>query len=294
MRSLRRLALILVAALNLPAAVAAQSTPVQAPEPADPFLWMEDVQGDRALSWVRERNARSLGVLEGDSRFAGLNRAALEIVNASDRIPAPAFAASRITNFWQDSTHVRGIWRRTTLASYRSATPVWETILDIDALARDEGKNWVFKGAECLEPAERYCLVQLSDGGKDAVTIREYDIEAKRFIEGGFTFPECKQDATWIDRNTLLVGREWARISPDPAVVPDSGEILWDGRFLIQAPPQAQVVPVGRLHGVARREEIPGFVQQSLPAVLLGDGGVIIPHLAAGPGVSAKFIRRLR
>ncbi len=218
MRSLRRLALILVAALNLPAAVAAQSTPAQALEPADPFLWLEDVQGDRALSWVRERNARSLGVLEGDSRFAGLNRAALEIVNASDRIPAPAFAASRITNFWQDSTHVRGIWRRTTLASYRSATPVWETILDIDALARDEGKNWVFKGAECLEPAERYCLVQLSDGGKDAVTIREYDIEAKRFIEGGFTFPEGKQDATWIDRNTLLVGREWA-----PGEVTNSG-----------------------------------------------------------------------
>lgn len=95
-------------------------------------------------------------------------------------------------------------------------------------------------------------------------------------------------------QSSVLIGREWARISPDPAVVPDSGEILWDGRFLIQAPPKAQVVPVGRLHGVARREEIPSFVQQSLPAVLTGDGGVIIPHLAAGPGVSAKFIRHLR
>ena len=95
-------------------------------------------------------------------------------------------------------------------------------------------------------------------------------------------------------QSSVLIGREWARISPDPAVVPDSGEILWDGRFLIQAPPQAQVVPVGRLHGVARREEIPSFVQQSLPAVLTGDGGVIIPQLAAGPVVSAKFIRHLR
>ena len=94
--------------------------------------------------------------------------------------------------------------------------------------------------------------------------------------------------------SSVLIGREWARISPDPAVVPDSGEIVWDGRFLIQAPPQAQVVPVGRLHGVVRREEIPSFVQQSLPAVLTGDGGVVVPHLAAVSGVSAKFIRHLR
>jgi tRNA(Ile)-lysidine synthase len=103
---------------------------------------------------------------------------------------------------------------------------------------------------------------------------------------GGAMFA-CRQ-------SSVLIGREWARISPDPVVVPDVGEILWDGRFLIQAPPQAQVVPVGRLHGVARREEIPAFVQQSLPAVLMGDGGVVIPHLAASPDVSAKFIRHLR
>jgi tRNA(Ile)-lysidine synthase len=103
---------------------------------------------------------------------------------------------------------------------------------------------------------------------------------------GGAMFA-CRQ-------SSVLIGREWGRISPDPVVVPDSGEILWDGRFLIQAPPQAQVVPVGRLRGVARREEIPGFVQQSLPAVLTGDGGVFIPHLAAVSGVSAKFIRHLR
>jgi tRNA(Ile)-lysidine synthase len=95
-------------------------------------------------------------------------------------------------------------------------------------------------------------------------------------------------------QSSVLIGREWARISPDPVVVPDAGEILWDGRFLIQAPPETRIVPVGRLRHAARREDIPGFVQQSLPAVLMDDGGVIIPHLAAGPGVSAKFIRRLR
>ena len=177
--------------------------------PNDPFLWLEEVQSERALTWVRERNARSLGVLEGDPRFAALNAQALEIVNATDRIPSPSFWAGGISNFWQDRTNVRGLWRRTTLASYREAAPAWETILDVDALARAEGKNWVFRGGNCLEPEERYCLVSLSDGGKDAVEIREFDAVERRFIDGGFRFPEGKQSVAWLDRNTLLVSREW-------------------------------------------------------------------------------------
>ncbi len=208
MRLLLRLTLPLVAALTIPAVSTAQSTPA-ASAAEDPFLWLEDVQGDRALSWVRERNTRSLGVLEGDARFAGLRAEALAIVNASDRIPAPGFAGDLITNFWQDPANVRGLWRRTTVASYRSATPQWETLLDVDALARRENANWVFKGADCLEPDNRYCLVSLSDGGKDAVSVREYDVQEKRWIENGFSFPEGKQNITWVDRNTLLVAREW-------------------------------------------------------------------------------------
>ena len=208
MRFLLRLSLPLVAALTFPVAAAAQSAPAAA-SAEDPFLWLEDVQGDRALSWVRERNTRSLGVLEGDARFAELNAAALAIVNASDRIPAPGFSGDRITNFWQDPTNVRGLWRRTTLASYRSGTPEWETLLDVDALARRENANWVFRGGNCLEPENRYCLVSLSDGGKDAVSVREYDLQEKRFITTGFSFPEGKQSITWVDRNTLLVAREW-------------------------------------------------------------------------------------
>lgn len=208
MRLFLRLFLPLVAALTIPAAMAAQAAPA-ASVPDDPFIWLEDVQGERALSWVRERNTRSLGVLEGDSRFAGLNAAALEIVNASDRIPAPSFSGALITNFWQDPTNVRGLWRRTTLESYRSATPQWETLLDVDVLARRENANWVFRGGNCLAPENRYCLVSLSDGGKDAVSVREYDLQEKRWIENGFSFPEGKQNITWVDRNTLLVAREW-------------------------------------------------------------------------------------
>lgn len=199
----------LVAALVLPVALAAQSSAPAAVTPDDPFLWLEEVEGERALAWVRERNTRSLGLLESDPRFAGLNADALAILTSSDRIPSPGFSGEFITNFWQDPTQVRGIWRRTTLASYRSATPEWTTILDVDALAKAEGKNWVFRGGNCLAPENRYCLVSLSDGGKDAVTIREYDIEQRRFIDGGFVFPEGKQSVTWVDRNTLLVAREW-------------------------------------------------------------------------------------
>lgn len=178
--------------------------------PNDPFLWLEEVESERALTWVRARNARSLGVLEGDPRFATLNAQALEIVNATDRIPSPTFWAGGISNFWQDAVNVRGLWRRTSVDSYASAAPAWETVLDVDALARSEGKNWVFRGGNCLEPDERYCLVQLSDGGKDAVEIREFDAVERRFIDGGFRFPEGKQSVAWIDRNTLLVAREWA------------------------------------------------------------------------------------
>ena len=176
---------------------------------ADPFLWLEDVEGERPLAWVRERNARTLDVLQGDARFAGLQQSALEILNAADRIATPSFSGALVTNFWQDAGHVRGLWRRTSLEQYRSDAPAWETLLDVDALARDEGKNWVWRGANCLPPADRYCLISLSDGGKDAVSIREYDVEQRRFIEGGFAFPEGKQNVSWLDRNTVLVAREW-------------------------------------------------------------------------------------
>jgi prolyl oligopeptidase len=202
----RSLALLISLMTVAPALLTAQAPATSAP---DPFLWLEEVESDRALAWVRERNARSLEVLEGDPRFARLRTDALEILTASDRIPGPGFSAGYITNFWQDPTHVRGIWRRTTLESYRSESPEWETILDVDALAKRENANWVWRGGNCLAPDNRYCLVSLSDGGKDAVTVREYDTEERRFIDGGFTFPEGKQSITWVDRNTLLVAREW-------------------------------------------------------------------------------------
>ncbi len=148
-----------------------------------------------------------------------------------------------------------------------------------------------------LDPALQRRVLQrllLIYGAGNRAEPGELDYLAKWIVGQGISRRTLGGAMFACRQTSVLIGREWARISPDPAIVPDSGETLWDGRFLIQAPPQAQVIPVGRLHGVARREEIPSFVQQGLPAVLTGDDGVLIPHLAAVPGVSVKFIRHLR
>src|SRR6185312_11308001 len=167
------------------------------------------VDGDAALAWVRERNAATLAELEADQRYAGLHAAALAIVTAQDRIAYPHFLGAGIANFWQDDRQVRGLWRRSSVESFASEVPEWEAVLDIDALAAAEGRNFVYQGGATLAPEDRLCLVALSDGGKDASEWREFDIAAKRFAEGGFALPEGKQSATWLDADTLLVARDW-------------------------------------------------------------------------------------
>ena len=175
----------------------------------DPFLWLEEVEGTAALRWVREQNARSLAVLEGDPRYAEMYREALAVVTAPDRIPYPSFLGDRLANFWQDDVHVRGLWRTTSLASFASAEPDWQKLLDVDALAAAERRNWVFHGASVLPPDYRRALVSLSDGGKDASERREFDLDAMRFVENGFLLPEGKQSAVWLDDDTLIVARDW-------------------------------------------------------------------------------------
>ncbi|HEX8214010.1 MAG TPA: prolyl oligopeptidase family serine peptidase [Allosphingosinicella sp.] len=175
----------------------------------DPFVWLEEIEGEKALDWARAENVKTLGVLEKDPRFATFQAQALEILQAQDRIPFVSIQPNGLYNFWQDQTHVRGIWRRTNMETYRTQNPTWETVLDIDALAKAEGANWVFQGANCLEPEYKRCLVVLSNGGKDANAIREFDTVTKRFVEGGFNLPESKQSVSWIDEDTLLVARDW-------------------------------------------------------------------------------------
>ena len=217
---MRKLFLALLAStslMTLDPAIAADTpkteevrTPLSELGKDDPYLWMEEIEGTRALDWAKAQNARSLPILQGDARYADLEAKALAILNAKDRVPGVSFAGDgSLRNFWQDKDHVRGIWRKTTLESYRTAEPAWETILDVDALAKAEDANWVFKGASCLPPDDTRCLVTLSNGGKDAVTVREFDTTTKTFVPGGFVLPEGKQNYAWLDQDTLLVGREW-------------------------------------------------------------------------------------
>lgn len=203
---------------------------------ADPFAYMEEAEGAKALDFARAENARSLPQLQSDPRYAGFYADALKIATATDRIPAVAIAGDgTLRDFWQDASHVRGIWRSTTLASYRTATPGWKTILDVDALAKTEGKNWVFKGAQCLQPAARLCLVSLSNGGKDAVEVREFDVQKGQFVEGGFRLPEAKANFAWIDKDTLAVATEWTPGDLTQSSYPYILKILKRGQSLSEA-----------------------------------------------------------
>lgn len=180
--------------------------------PTDPRLWLEQVEGERALDWVRKQNERTLKELRSDPRYGDFEDAALEILASDERIPYGRIRGDRVYNFWQDDEHVRGLWRRASRESYATDEPEWETVIDVDRLAEEEEKNWVFEGASIHhdEEADRhYCLVALSDGGKDAVVRREFDLETKRFVEDGFATPEAKQSVAWVDGDTLLLGTDW-------------------------------------------------------------------------------------
>lgn len=206
------------------------------PAAADPRQYLEEVEGEQALNWVKAHNERSLKTLTGDPRFAGFEADMLKIVEATDRIPSPGFATGGfIDNFWQDKEHVRGIWRRTDKASYLAGTPKWEVLLDFDALAKAEGQNWVYKGASCLPPENTRCLINLSNGGKDAVSVREYDLKTKSFVEGGFSLPEGKQIVTWKDADTLYVAREWTPGEVTPSGYAFVTKVLKRGQTLDQA-----------------------------------------------------------
>jgi len=180
-----------------------------APNETDPFQWLEDVQGEKALAWAKEQNAKSTKVLEARPEYEPIYKRTLEILDSKEKIPMPSFHGGAVYNFWKDDVHERGIWRRTTLASYRTATPQWETVLDVDALAKAEGKAWVFHGANCLPPADERCLITLSSGGSDAAVVREFDTKTKDFVSGGFTLPEAKSIANWRDPDTLWVGTDY-------------------------------------------------------------------------------------
>ena len=180
-----------------------EETSVAAAE--DPYLWLEDVEGEKALDWVRAQNAASKDSLESLEGFAQLRDDLRAILDSNDKIPFVREMGGYLYNFWQDANNPRGLWRRTTLDSYRSAAPQWEVILDLDALNKAEGENWVWAGADCLRPEYTRCLLSLSRGGADANVTREFDIATRSFVEGGFFRPEAKGGMGWIDLDTVFV-----------------------------------------------------------------------------------------
>ncbi|HEV7985627.1 MAG TPA: prolyl oligopeptidase family serine peptidase [Steroidobacteraceae bacterium] len=221
-----RLIALAIAALGASSAIATAD---------DPYVWLEEASSDRAIDWVKAENAKTVAVLEGDARYADIHAKALAIASARDRIPEPGFRAGRLYNFWQDAEHARGIWRSATLEQYRRDAPHWQNVLDLDALATQEHANWYWKGAECLQPSERRCLLSLSDGGEDAVTVREFDLTARRFVGHGFQLPAGKQEAAWIDRDHLLVARDWGPGTMTTSGYPFVAKILERGRPLESA-----------------------------------------------------------
>ena len=175
----------------------------------DPFLWLEDVTGDKALAWVKAHNAVSETLLQARPEYAPIKAELLAILNAKDKIPYIGRLGDHVYNLWQDADHKKGLWRRTTLDDYKNPQPKWDTVIDVDALGAAEKENWVWQGADCLPPAYKRCMVALSRGGADASVVREFDTVAKAFVKDGFALPEAKSDVEWQDENTLLVGSDF-------------------------------------------------------------------------------------
>ena len=184
----------------------------------DPYLWLEDVSGERALAWVRERDAESQKILEAEPGFAAMRQQILDVLDSRDKIPNVTRRGDQYYNLWLDAANPRGLWRRTTLDEYRKPAPTWDTVIDLDALGKAEGENWVWAGATCVGPEYRRCLVRLSRGGADAVVVREFDTVDRAFVAGGFTLPEAKNNVAWLDHDTILVGTDFG-----PGSMTDAG-----------------------------------------------------------------------
>lgn len=208
--------LAILALLAVPAVALAQND--------DPYLWLEEIQGQRALAQVEEWNRATEADLSRTPGFAEHRERALALLNDERQIAMPGqIQGDYVTNFWIDGDHPRGQWRISPLAAYRAGRPEWRVLIDVDALGREEGQSWVWHGANCLAPEYRRCLVELSPGGGDADVVREFDVASGRFVEGGFALPEAKTNVTWLDMNRLLVVTNYG---PDSLTTSGYGRIV--------------------------------------------------------------------
>ena len=237
----------------------APSNPGRA-EPAaeDPYEWLEEVLGDKALEWVKARNAIVQNRMEGEPSFEKLRSDLLEILDSNARIPFVSKRGEYYYNFWRDKTNERGLWRRTTLDEYRKAEPKWEVVLDLDALGKTENENWVWKGASLLRPDYQRALITLSRGGADANITREFDLKTRSFVADGFKLPESKGSVSWIDIDHLFVSTDFGDASMTDSGYPRMAK-LWKRGTPIE---QAKLVYEGKQEDMsvgAVHDDSPGF-----------------------------------
>jgi prolyl oligopeptidase len=228
----------------------------------DPFLWLEDIIGEAALDWVRQHNAPTLEELSGD-RFEQMRAEALEVLDTDARIPYVRRRGDYLYNFWRDAEHPRGLWRRTTLQEYLSEQPEWDVLIDVDSVAATDGENWVWAGADVIEPEYTLALVSLSRGGSDAVVVREFDMRTRQFVADGFTLAEAKTQISWEDPDSVLVGTDFGPGSLTDAGYPRlvkrwrRGQPLAEAEELFRGSPTDVIVAGGV-------DRTPGFVRTIL------------------------------
>jgi len=245
LRTLTLVSVLTLGSLSFIKSTMAQENSIQTSSVAsaeDPYRWLEDVTGEKAIEWVKVRNAKSQAKLEVDPQFNRLREDLLAILDSKERIPSVGKQGEFYYNFWRDNKNERGLWRRTTLAEYRKSAPEWESILDLDTLCKAEGENWVWKGAMLLRPDYKRALVTLSRGGADADVTREFDMDKREFVKDGFARPESKGSMSWIDKDQVFVmtdfgsgsmtesgypriAKKWKRGTPF-----ESAEVIYEGQ----------------------------------------------------------------
>lgn len=268
-----------------------------APHATDPYLWLEEVDGERALDWVRERNVQSRRQLQAEPGFAALQEGIRAILDSHQQIPHVSRRGEHLYNFWRDAEHPRGLWRRTHLASYRLEAPDWEVLIDLDALSAQEGENWVWAGAQGLGPTYERALVELSRGGADATVMREFDLPRRAFVGHGFTLPEAKSTVTWLDADTLYVGTDVGPGSMTSSGYPRTIRRWRRGQPLAEAPIVHEVDP-SDVSAWVEVDRTPGFERTLLgrgidfyrQQVVLLDGKQLRP-LAKPDDASLSFWR---
>lgn len=224
----------------------------------DPYLWLEDVTGGKALDWVRQRNKTTQDHFESSGEFTGLRDDLLKILDSDERIPFVSKSGEHYYNFWRDRDHERGIWRRTSLEEYRKDDPQWEIVLDLDELAEQEGENWVWSGASLLKPEYDLALISLSRGGADASVSREFDMKTKKFVKGGFERAEAKGSIGWIDRDSVFIFTDFGEGTMTSSGYPRIAK-LWRRGTPVE---EAEIVYEGKpddMYIGAAHDDSPGF-----------------------------------